>query len=312
MAEKKHKISEKKIKKVKDLAKLMDSYNTTMLGTTVNLASAQFQKARKLLRGKAEISYSKKSTALRAIDASKKEGIKALKENITESPAFLFTNEDPFEIATLLSENKFPAKAKIGQIAPKEINIEAGPTDLLPGPVLSELGAAGIKAGIVGGKIAIKEGKTLVKEGDTITSIIAGVLQKLEILPFEVGLDTETAYDSNSKKVYTQIRIDKAGTLEELQNTFSTSYQFAIQMGYPTEETISQIIENAEREIISLDKAIQEAKPAEPAAEEPKAEEKPTEEKKESAQAEQPVEPAKAEEKPTENSSSPPQEGVKK
>ena len=79
--EKKHKVSEKKIKNVKSLVGLMDKYNTVMIGDTINLASAQLQKARKLLRSKAEVKYAKKSIALRAIDSSKKEGIKKLLAN---------------------------------------------------------------------------------------------------------------------------------------------------------------------------------------------------------------------------------------
>ncbi len=328
---KKHKVSEKKVKSVKELAGLMDKYNTVLVGSTMNLASAQLQKARKVLREKSVVKYAKKSVALRAIDASKKEGIDKLKAQVTESPTLIFSNEDPFDLATVLSENKFPARAKAGQLSPKDINVEAGPTDLLPGPIISEFGAVGIKAGIVGGKIAIKAPKVIVKEGEKITSAVASILMKLDILPFEVGLETPIAYDSKNNKVYTGIKIDKAGTLAELTGLFATAYQFAIQVGYPTSENISQIIVNVGREGNALQKVIDEAKPAEqtaePVAEEkpaepaqaekPAAEEKPAEEKKEEAPAEQPVAEAKPaeekQEKPKEESSStePPKEEAK-
>ncbi|MFC1686296.1 50S ribosomal protein L10 [Nanoarchaeota archaeon] len=302
---KKHKISEKKIQNVKILAGLIEKYKTVMIGTTMNLASAQLQKARKMLRGKAEVKYAKKSTALRALDASKKDGVKKLKENVTESPALIFTNEDPFDLAVMLSENKFPARAKAGQIAPKDIGVEAGPTDLPPGPVISEFGAVGVKAGIVGGKIAIKEGKIIAKEGEAITSAVANILTKLDIMPFEVGLDAQAAYDSTNDKIFTGIKIDKAGTLLQLQETFSTSYQFAIHVGYPTSENISQIIINAGREANALQEVVDESKPTE---------EKPAEEKKEESKEESAVEQPAAEEKkeePTQESSSTPPEGAK-
>src|SRR3989344_3663414 len=92
--EERHKVSEKKIKNVKELASLMDKYNTTMVASTMNLASSQLQKARKILREKAVVKYVKKSTALRALDNSKRDGIKSLKEHINESPALIFTDED--------------------------------------------------------------------------------------------------------------------------------------------------------------------------------------------------------------------------
>lgn len=283
MEKKKHKVSEKKLNNVKELVKLLDKYSTIMIGTTMNLASAQLQKARKTLRGKAEVKYAKKSTALRALDGCKKEGLDKLKEQVTESPALVFSNEDPFDLATILSENRFPARAKAGMVSTKEVNIEVGPTDLLPGPVLSEFGAVGIKAGIVGGKIAIKEPKIILKEGDKVTPAIANILMKLDIMPFEAGLDAEIAYDSRDHKVYTGIKIDKAGTLVQLQEMFSTAYQLAINLGYPNSETISQIIINTGREANALQKVLDESKPAEPVAEEKKeaAAEKPAEEKKE-------------------------------
>jgi len=199
---KEHKISEKKIKTVKEIASLIDNYDTIMIATTSGLGSSHLQNARKILRGKAEVRYVKKSAALRALDSSKKEGVKKLKEQVNESPALIFTNEDPFDLAVTLSENKFPAKAKEGQISDRDVIIEAGGTDLMPGPVLSEFGAVGIKAGIVSGKIAIKEDKVLIKEGDKITRAIASILTKLDMTPFEVGLNAQTAYDSKADKVY--------------------------------------------------------------------------------------------------------------
>ncbi len=247
-----HKVAEKKVKNVKELASLMDSYNTTIIASTLNLESAQLQKARKTLREMAVVKFVKKSTALRALETSKKDGIKNLKGHVTESPAFIFSNSDPFEVSTVLSENRFPSKAKAGQIAPKEIKVEAGPTDLLPGPALAEFGAIGIKAGIVGGKIAVKEGKVLTKEGEKITEGVANILSKLEITPFEVGLDASAAYDSKENKVYTNIKIDKAGSLMKLQEAFSLAYQFAIGIAYPAKEVISQVLSRAEREALAL------------------------------------------------------------
>lgn len=252
MADKKHNVSEKKLKNVKELSKLMDDHKTVMIASTTGLASADLQKSRKLLRSKAVIRYVKKSTAIKSIEASKHDGIKNLVPHVIESPALIFTDEDPFDIATILAENKFPAKAKEGQIAPADIKVEAGPTELLPGPVISEFGAAGIKAGIVGGKIAVKEDKIVVKAGEKINKVVVSILQKLEITPFEVGLEAAVAYDSRDRKVYKNIKINKEGMLSELKSAFSTAYQFALQIAYPCADTTAKIVERAEREAIAL------------------------------------------------------------
>ena len=247
-----HKVSERKVKLVKDLAKLIDSKNTLIIASTLNLSSSQLQTIRKKLRGKADIKFVKKNFAIKAIEQSKKEGIKEIVKFVTEGPALIMTDGDAFDIASILTENKYPARAKGGQTAKKDIVVEAGPTDLMPGPILTELGAAGLKAGIVGGKVTVKERSVLVKEGEIIPNPVASILMKLEMLPFSVELVPVAAYDSKENKIYSNLRIDKEGTLAKLKEAFATSLQFAIRMGYPSVETISQILQNAEREAIAI------------------------------------------------------------
>jgi len=249
---KQHKISEKKVQAVKEIAKLIDSKNTFMIATTYNLLSHQFQAIRKSLRGKAEVRFVKKNVALKAIEASKREGIQDLAKYVTESPALIISDEDPYAVATILSDIKYPARAKTGQNAKEDIVIQAGPTDLMPGQVLTELGNVGLKAGIVGGKVTIKETHVLVKKGEKIPKTASDILMKLEITPFTIELEPVAAYDASSGKVYNGLKIDKAGALAKLKESFSSAFQFAIKIGYPTQDTISQILVNAEREAIAM------------------------------------------------------------
>jgi len=252
--DKKHKISEKKIKVVKELSKLIDTKNTLLVASTYNLSSSELQEIRKKLRGKAEVKFTKKNIALRAVEGSKKEGIKEISKYITDSPAVIVSDEDPYAIATILSENKYPARAKTGQTAKKDLVVEAGPTDLMPGPVLTELGNAGLKAGIVGGKVTIKERQVIVKQGDVIPKAVSDILMKLEITPFTVELEPLAAYDSKSQKVYSGLKIDKEGTVAKLKEAFSAAYHFAVNLGYPTKDTIFQILVNAQRGAMEISK----------------------------------------------------------
>jgi len=261
------KVSEKKIKIAKEIADLIERYNTTMISSSANLRSSQLQKIRKELRENVIITFVKKSTALRGIKKAKKEAAKELEKYVEESPVILFSDSDPFDLASVLTENRSASRAKAGQVASADIAIESGPTDLLPGPILSDLGAVGIKAGIIGGKVTIKEPKVLVKKGEKISKSCADILMKLEILPFKSGLEPIAAYDSKNNKVYTNINIDKEGTLAKLKEAFSTALRFAIDIGYPAKEVISNIIEKAEREAIALQNLISAQQPAEEKAE---------------------------------------------
>ncbi len=260
---KKREISPKKKELVKQLAGFMDSKRTVMITSSLNIPSSLFQKIRKSLRGKAEVLTTKKSLGIRAIEQSKKEGLKDLANYVKEGSAFIFSDSDPYELATVFIENKQKAKAKPGQMAPEDLIIEKGPTELLPGPAISELGAVGLKVGVEGGKIAIKETKVLVKQGEVITKPVSDTLQKLGMLPFVIGIEPLAAYDTNTNKIYTNIVIDREGFTAKLKQAFATAHAFAVNIAYPCKETISDILQRAEREALALEKLI---KPAENAA----------------------------------------------
>ena len=67
-----------------------------------------------------------------------------------------------------------------------DIEIKAGPTNLVPGPAISELGALGIQISIDEGKISIKFPKIIVKKGGEISEGVASLLQKLNIYPLSL------------------------------------------------------------------------------------------------------------------------------
>ena len=250
---KSRKVSEKKSKLLKELVHLIEKSSTILVSSATNLPSAQLQKTRKILSGKATIKAVKKNIGIKALESAKKENILELEKFIESNSLVLFSQLDSFELATFLAENRFPAKAKVGQVASADIAVEAGPTDLLPGPIISELSAVGIKAGVEGGKLAVKERCVLVKKGEKIKKAVAEVLTKLEITPFMVGLEPLASYDSKTKKVYVEIKIDKEATLEELKNCYVDAQKLALSIEYPCAETISALISKVELEAKALE-----------------------------------------------------------
>ena len=252
-------VSEKKKAIVKELVHLMESNRTILISSALKIPSALFQKIRKSLRGKAEIRIVKKNLGVKAIEECKKHNIKEMGQYVEASTAFVFSNLDPYELAGIFTENKQPAFAKAGQIAPIDLIIEKGPTELPAGPAISELSGVGLKVGVEGGKVAVKEAKTLVKQGQAIPKNVADVLQKLEVMPFTIEIKVNSAYDSTDKLVYTNIVIDKEGFLAKLKASYSSAYNFAVNIGFACKDTIVRIIERAEREALALEKL---AKPA--------------------------------------------------
>ena len=238
-------VSPEKKKIVSDLTKLGRDKKTILIASIKNIPGSQFQEIVKKLRGKAVVKVPKKNLIFRSLDSFEGE-IKKLKEKIDDSFAILFSDLDAYELAGNLIKYKSPAKAKPGQNAPSDIEIEAGPTELVPGPAISELGAVGLQVQVENGKLTIKESKVIVKKGDTIKQKEADIMSKLGVMPFSIGFTPVCAFDNENKKLYAEIEIDTEGTLNDLKYAYSKALPFAISIEYLSSDTIGFILSKAE------------------------------------------------------------------
>ena len=245
-----------KKKAVKDLEDQIKNSKTVLIASTKGLPGGQFHKIKKQLRGKAEVKVSKKSLVLRAIDNLKIGALQNLKDKVGSDVALFFSDEDAFELSGILGENQSPAKAKAGDIAPEDLVVEPGPTELMPGPAISELSGVGLKVAVENGKISIKKGATLVKEGEEISAGVSDVLGKLNINPIKVGFIPVAAYDSESDKTYFDIRIDKPGTLDALREAVGKSFGFAVNLGFVNDQTVKFLISKAGLEAQAFEKLV--------------------------------------------------------
>jgi len=291
-------VSEEKKKIVSELGKLIKENKTVFVASIKNIPGSQFQEIVKTLRGKAVAKVPKKNLMFRAIDKSGNAEIKNLKEKIKEDVVILFSNIDSFELASELVKSKRPAKAKPGQIAPMDIEIPEGPTELVPGPAITELGALGIPIQITDGKIHIKQAKVIAKEGEEISKGASELMSKLGIKPFTIGFVPICAFDNEEKKLYVDIKIDPEEAIIELQNAFGEALPFAVEIGYVTKETITFMIGKAGRNEMVLKSFLGK----EEVVEEKKEEEKETENKEEAGEEKtETVEEVKEEKKEDEN-----------
>jgi large subunit ribosomal protein L10 len=271
-------IPEEKTKLVKEISDKMKESRTVLIASCKGLPGKQFHDIKKKLRGKADFQVAKKSALERAIDGVDKGAIKNLKKEVGADVVIFFSDMNPFELSGLLSDSQSPSKAREGDIAPADITIEPGPTELIPGPAISELGSVGLKVAVKDGKLEIQKGTVVAKEGDKIESKVAGVLAKLDIKPMKVGFLPIAAYDKEEDKVYVGIKIDKEGTLDELKDLIGKALGFAVNIDYVVKETITYFIAKASAEEKALEGLVE--KGSGEKAEEFKAEESSGEEEK--------------------------------
>lgn len=257
MAEKKVKahVSDEKKQVVKEFTKLIETYPIVAAVDVENLPAKQLMNMRSNLRGKAELKMTKRRLMNIALENAKKENVIALKEHLKGMPALLFSKENPFSLFKILKKSKSPAPIKAGQRTPKDIVIKAGPTSFAPGPIIGELGAFGIKAGIDGGKVAVKEDKVVAKEGDVINAKLAAILQRLEIQPMEIGLNLTAVYENGAILTKNVLDIDEDAFIKSLQDAFTDSLKLSMSIGLPLKENIEMMLQNAHLDAYKLAEA---------------------------------------------------------
>ncbi len=239
---------------VADLVKQLVEYPIVGAVNLEDLPAPALQTMRSKLRGKAQMTMTKRRLMKVAFEEAEKskQGIMKLYEHLKGMPALLFTKENPFSIYKIIKQSKSPAPAKAGQIAPKDIEVKAGPTSFLPGPIIGELGSIGIKTGVENGKLAIKEDAVVIKEGEEVSALAAGLLTRLGIEPMEIGLDITAVYEDGT--IYTRkvLDIDEDQFLADLTQAATWARNLAMEAAYPTKDTISDLITKAQRESKSL------------------------------------------------------------
>lgn len=247
-------VSESKRKEVAEFVELCKEYPVVGVVNMMGLPTPQVQSMRAKLRGSVVIRMTKKTLTriiLKEVE-SLKPGITQLGDRLKGMSAFIFTKDNPFVLFKTLKKNKSKAPARPGQQAPNDIVVPAGPTPFAPGPVIGELGQVGIKAGIDAGKVIIKQDSIVAKEGDTISAQLAGLLERLDIRPMEIGLDLVAVYEKGSIFDKTVLDVDEHQFIADVQQAHRWSFNVAMDVGIFTQETSELLFTKAQREAMAL------------------------------------------------------------
>ncbi len=247
-------VSKEKKQAVETVVTLLDQYPVVAAVNLENLPAAQLQNMRGSLRGKIVLFMTKKRLMDIALDMRKDKikGIEILKEHLKGMPALLFTKENPFSLYKTIKKNKSKAPAKGGQKAPHDIEVKAGPTNFLPGPIIGELGQLRIKSGVENGKVVIKQDSIVVEEGDVISSQLASLLLRLGIEPMEVGLDITAAFEHGVLYTKNVLDIDETAFMSDLTGAARKAVNLSVFTGFPTVQTVPIMLAKASQEALAL------------------------------------------------------------
>ena len=234
---------------------LLDEYTKIFLVTVDNVGSNQIQQIRIALRGTGEVLMGK-NTMIRKVFANylkKNPGhpLEQLIPLLRGNVGFVFTNSDLGEVRKVLDDNKVPAPARIGAVAPVDVWCPAGPTGCDPGQT-SFFQALQIGTKIQKGQIEIVSDVLLTKKGEKVGNSEAALLQKLNIRPFSYGMSIVTVYDNGS--MFDPAVLDL--TEDDLVNKFVAGLRnvaaVSLALGFPTLASIPHSIANAFKSLVAV------------------------------------------------------------
>jgi len=237
-----------KLKEVEELKKLISSHQVVGIVGIRGIPAPQMQEMRARLRGKAILRVSKNSLIERALE----NGTSKLKEFIEGETGIIVSNMNPFKLYREIEKMRMKAPAKGGEIAPEDIVVKKGDTPFKPGPIVGELQKVGIPAAIREGKVVIEKDVVLVKKGERISPDIAKVLNRLDIKPIEIGLKVYALFEDGV--IYTPdiLAVDVEKVKKDFEEASRRALILAIEIAYPTKETIEAILQKAYRNAYML------------------------------------------------------------
>jgi len=248
--------SKRKIRKEGLKAKLdkyLLEYKNVLICGVDNVGSHQMQKVRISLRGKAVVLMGKNTICRKAIreHAADNAALEALLPYTKGNIGFVFTNQDLNSIRKIVLENKVPAAAKQGAIAPIDVFVPPGPTGLDPGQT-AFFQALNIATKIARGSIEIINQVHLIKAGDKVTSSHVALLSKLNINPFFYGIKVNHVYENGS--VYESSVLDL--TKDDLYAKFFGGVRkiaaLSLAIGYPTAASVPHVLGGAFRKLLYI------------------------------------------------------------
>jgi len=220
----------------------MGKYKNCIVAGIDNVASNQLQKVRLALRKSNTIMLVGKNTVVRKIlrDNAAKTNAKwlSLVDEVANNVALIFTNtSDLSSIRDVVTQNKIPAAAKVGVVAPIDVYVPAGPTPLDPGQT-SFFQALNIATKITRGAIEIINQVHLVKVGDLVTASAVALLSKLNLKPFFYGITVNKVYEDGFLYDGSVLDMDKSAIYDKFLKGVQILRHLSLAINYSNPTTV--------------------------------------------------------------------------
>jgi large subunit ribosomal protein L10 len=247
-------VLQEKMGEVEEISQLIKQHKVIGIASLQKVRATQLQAFKKNLAGKVYMRVMKNTLMRKAVEETSKEKpeLNKLVEYLTGSNLYLLTDLNPFNLSLTLEKGKVKTTAKAGDVAAFDVVVPEGNTGQPPGPMISQLNAAGLPTRIESGSVWVSKDTLVVKKGEVISERLASVLSKLGIKPVEAGLAMKVAFDEGLIITGEQLQLDVDGTRRSVESAYADAFALSLSVAYPTTETMTALLQVAHREAYAL------------------------------------------------------------
>lgn len=246
----------KRVRKQNYLARaqsLVEKYSKVLIVSTDHVGSRQLMHIRKNLRGQAVILMGKNTLMRKAVRAvmETQPAMEGLFNLIRGNVGLVFTDGDLLKVRDAVVALKVGAPAKAGTFAPKDVVVPKGPTGLDPQQT-GFLQALDIDTRIVKMQIEIQRDVKLITKGDKVGPSEAALLQKLNIFPFEYGVEVLSVYDEGDVYPASLLDLTESDVIGKFAQGVQTVAKMSLALGVTTLASVPHSIVNGYAKVMAI------------------------------------------------------------
>jgi len=247
--------SERKTSYYQRFGELLDQYDQVLVVGADNVRSTQMHTIRKQLRGKGLLIMGKNTVMRKVIREKSKSNpkLESLLNTVKENVGFIFVEDGSSlaEVRSVCLSNKLAAPAKAGAISPCNVTVPAGPTGMEPTQT-AFLQALNIATKIVKGQIEILNPVLLLKEGDKVGSSEAALLQKLNMEPFQYGLQVRACWEDGFSFSPDVLDVTDDDLVETFSSAVAQIASVSLATGIPTLPAVPHVLVNSYKNLLAV------------------------------------------------------------
>jgi large subunit ribosomal protein LP0 len=163
----------------------------------------------------------------------------------------IFSDSPVFELKPLIEANKVPCAAKVGAVAPIDVTIPPGPTGMDPSQI-SFFHALSISTKIQKGQIEMTKEFKVATKGKKIGNSEAALLQKLNLKPFQYGIEMKYVYDDGSIMTPEVFNMSPDEIIGKFRKGCNNLASISLNLGMPNELSIPHMIINGFKNVAAI------------------------------------------------------------